>query len=522
MKNLFENEKTLLKDKFKSLSVTPFIKNILQPHNMSSNYKVFLAGLEFDFTEKEVYSMFSAQYSSILRVDIVKQGNKKGRNKGFGFMILTDPEEVKHMLGQVFFYLRGRKFLVKEHKEGDALQKEKDEFYKRRIFIKNVAVSVNNKKLWDFFSSMVELEDAYLIKTAKFSSRRRFKGKEKGGGSRKKLQYGFVVVKNLRDVDKIVAKRFFLIEGFRAEVQKFDKKKHQICANEKKRKKAKNQIKIEKNSNFLSEPKDPKKKESAKRRQQKGPRPALEHADESGSPHTGSELSRIPIILKDPASESDELSSDLVEGGWQEVAQRKVKNSLNHKFSNQKSQIPQIKKNVELRNQSQKNRNRKKSTNSCYPCQPDKHCSKYQNNNKQRHLEIQQRVAERRKCSTNLTSVQKELLNYFAYSEVATGDVRFAPLQHEERGKHQRDGCCMTKKLTQQKVKTYNRGVLEGQREQVHTSYLPIKDNSQRMTLKQRLGLDTRRGLSRDKNIKISPELVFNVLSLPRAPYKAF
>ena len=198
------------------------------------HHKVFLAGLEFDFNEEEVFSLFTSLYNSIISVEIVKQGRGNKHNKGFGFMTLGDPIEVNHMLNQVFFYLRGRKFLVKEHKEGDELEQEKDMFYRRRLFIKNVAVSVDNQQLWEYFSRLVELEDAYLIKTSKFGERRRFQAQGKDKGKRK-LQYGFLVLRNLADVSRILSKRYYCIDGFEAEVEKFDKKKHQITTKNKKK-----------------------------------------------------------------------------------------------------------------------------------------------------------------------------------------------------------------------------------------------------------------------------------------------
>ena len=194
---------------------------------MPKIHKVFLAGIDFEFSEREIYNYFCSIYRSIEEVDIVKQRKKRVLNKGFGFMTLWDSKEMDDMLKRVFFYYKGRRFLVKEYKKDDRLQKEKDSFNKRRVFIRNVEGSVTNRQLYDYFASIVELEDAFLIRNNKLSPN------ERRNQNQSRTQYGYLVVKHFQDVEFLLSEKFYLINNYYAKVEKFKRSKTKEAKNSK-------------------------------------------------------------------------------------------------------------------------------------------------------------------------------------------------------------------------------------------------------------------------------------------------
>ena len=504
---------------------------------MLSPQKVFLAGLEFNFTEKEVFMMFSSLYNSILSVKIVKQGRTKKQNKGFGFMEVGDPEEVKHMLGQVFFYLRGRRFLVKEHKEGDELDKEKEEFYKRRIFIKNVAVSVNNRKLWDFFSSMFELEDAYLIKTAKFGRRRSKKHKS----GEKELQYGFVVLKNIQDVDKIIRRKKFMIDGCLAEVEKFDKKKHQILKKDKNKQKEKKLINKKKSPRISREqnswPRDrprnnnnnyPEKKfhyqpEKKGQRQdyyykkkstRKSNNQATENARSAFNPTTQDYYFQATTTRKNTRNRRNKNfnNNDYQTTTW--VKKNPEKQALPRQSSEKNS--------LAEKNLYQEEQNQKKKFGSQGPqittFSNQEISPLSQNYLEKNHQQIDQFFNPKIITNTGLPSKRKSLINYFSASEVLSGKVRFAPIQkwtHIESkysfssgGEEQEEEPLGD----QNRPKVNKKSTEQDAAREDHLSNVPIHDTSPKRSILERIGMAEASQEAADRR---TSQVVYNVRHLP-------
>ena len=199
-------------------------------------HKVFLAGVSFDFKEQDLYDLFCKTYHSIVSIDLVKQKKNKRLNKGCGFMEILDPKELAHLLRTEKFYLKGREFSVKEYKSGEELQKSKEDLKRRRLFLRHVDKKVTNEHLRSFFGGLVELEDAYLVKTEKFNKfskeRKRIKNRQKGGKvvaekAGRDLRHGYLVLVRSRDADKLLGKGVFVVNGCEVTVERFSQKKHE-------------------------------------------------------------------------------------------------------------------------------------------------------------------------------------------------------------------------------------------------------------------------------------------------------
>ena len=180
-------------------------------------HKLFLTGLYSSFTDKEMLTFFKSSFKSIKKVDLVKQRKNKRFNQGCGFLELTDEEEVKTLLEQEYFFLRGRKFSVKPHRTGEELRKYKESLRKRRLFIHSVEKEITDIELKEYFQEVVPLEDAYLIR--------------KGGKGRKmeqnKLLYGYIILKKAEDVEMVLERRVFKLKNSNIIVMAYDKNKHE-------------------------------------------------------------------------------------------------------------------------------------------------------------------------------------------------------------------------------------------------------------------------------------------------------
>ena len=192
----------------------------------STTQRIFLAGLVFDFTERDLMNFFAKTkgYKSITRVRLIRQKNKKHLNQGSGFIYLTSKREATRILDQKIFELRDRRFTALPYMTGQQLDKFKQDVHKRRLFIHSIALDVTNQDLRAFFGDILSIDDAYLIQKGQ---QQQAKGPAKDSSNRKKqLQYGYVIVSKAEDAWILLEQRVFKLKGSSMIVLPFDQKKH--------------------------------------------------------------------------------------------------------------------------------------------------------------------------------------------------------------------------------------------------------------------------------------------------------
>ena len=191
------------------------------PHHRQENtkiLKVFLVGIGYNFTDALVHNFFARRYQSILRVDLVKQKKRPKFCKGSGFIELTDPEDLRHILATEEFRIKGRAIMAKEYKKGSELETFKKNVEKRRLFVHGLDPVLTDSDLRNYFSEVVELENAYIIDNSKF---------EKRGGRKEEEghlvpKYGFVTTKTVDGAEHLLRREHFQIGRFCARVEAFD------------------------------------------------------------------------------------------------------------------------------------------------------------------------------------------------------------------------------------------------------------------------------------------------------------
>ena len=188
---------------------------------MDKIYKVFLAGLAFDFTKRELFNFFKSKYHSVISVEVVRQKKNKARNKGCGFMQLTNEDEFIAILSQRDYKIGNRGFLVKEYKKGNELRAFKHNLAQRRIFLHNIGRGITNQELRHFFKKIVSIEDAYIINPKKRSDYDPLK-RRKGGLGVEDFRYGYLIVSKVEDVEWILEIGRFQIKGCRVIAQRYD------------------------------------------------------------------------------------------------------------------------------------------------------------------------------------------------------------------------------------------------------------------------------------------------------------
>ena len=183
-------------------------------------YKLFLAGIAYNFTDEQVLAFFSKRFNSVFNVDLVKQKGSSGLNRGCGFLELTSKEEMETILDTEFFYLKERRFSAKKYKKGKELKKYKKSLEKRRLFVHNVDSRTTNDELISFFSSLAPIENAYLIDREIYSIQ------SSNGEINPNLRYGYVVMRKVKDAERLLKRKYFQIGDYEAILKKYDPVKH--------------------------------------------------------------------------------------------------------------------------------------------------------------------------------------------------------------------------------------------------------------------------------------------------------
>lgn len=159
-------------------------KNISQ-ENSQEIAKVFLVGLNPKFKLPELLEYLKSQYSSVTSCTS-KSSNKSGKIKtSIATVSLSSQKEASELLKKGFFVFRERKVHCKPYLTGFELQKFKNNVKRRRAFLHNISLRVDNQMLKRALEIYGEIEDAFVIK------------KESRGKVKKNI--GYVIFKDVTD-----------------------------------------------------------------------------------------------------------------------------------------------------------------------------------------------------------------------------------------------------------------------------------------------------------------------------------
>lgn len=164
--------------------------------------KLFIASLPTCVKKGELISFFS-NYGEIKRVELVTQSNSR-KGKGFAFVTFIKEEDAQAVLNQQIFF-KGRQLSIRKHLKGRELEKYRENFTNRRMFVGGVPLECEESELYSTFSHIGEIEKAYLIEDKQ---------------NQRVTKYGYVVFKTLESIEKALKKKF-KIRGVLVKCQKF-------------------------------------------------------------------------------------------------------------------------------------------------------------------------------------------------------------------------------------------------------------------------------------------------------------
>lgn len=178
----------------------------------SSSKKIFLVGLSVDFTKREVINYLSSTFETknfFLEMKI----KRNSKNVGWAVLHVKSRTLYEKILNKGSFELKGKSFFAKKYMDGNELQRFKEELHMRRIFVKGLPDSINDKEFREFFEVFGDLEDAYTIKDESCKER-----------SSRSLGYGFLIFKRIEDALEIVKLNEIEIDGYLVKIEKYRSK----------------------------------------------------------------------------------------------------------------------------------------------------------------------------------------------------------------------------------------------------------------------------------------------------------
>ena len=142
-------------------------------------YKVFISGLSNEMNKVGLISYFKSIYASTINFIVKKRGSSTNEKiSGFGFLIMGSFADAQDTLERKLFYYKRRYLRAEPYLRDRSLEKHKEDFENKRIFIGRVPKKMNSMGLWRVLEEEVgPVDNAYVVTNTK-----KEKNKHKGFG----------------------------------------------------------------------------------------------------------------------------------------------------------------------------------------------------------------------------------------------------------------------------------------------------------------------------------------------------
>ena len=140
-------------------------------------HKVFIAGLGKTMRPKQVKRYFKYLYPSTLefRARTTFGKGSKRRATGYGFLVLSDPEEAKKVLETKSFLYRGRYLRAEPYLEKESLKKHQDKLGQKRVFIGRIPAKLTDEDLKELLERVLgPVETCYIVRGVRASTQKQF------------------------------------------------------------------------------------------------------------------------------------------------------------------------------------------------------------------------------------------------------------------------------------------------------------------------------------------------------------
>ena len=115
-------------------------------------------------TRRGLLEYFRRLFPSVLKVIITRNGNRKQKISGFGFLAFRSEEEVQEALQRKRFSYKGRCLRVEPYLESGSLKKHRDDLKLRRVFVGKIPRKMTDTELQDILSGVLgPIEHAYGV-----------------------------------------------------------------------------------------------------------------------------------------------------------------------------------------------------------------------------------------------------------------------------------------------------------------------------------------------------------------------
>lgn len=129
--------------------------------------KHFVGGFHVDVTEDTLRQHFE-RFGSVAEVKIMRD-SLTGRNRGFGFVTMTEPSSKQRIMAEKEHIIGGRRASVRPYAEQSDLKDSVSEgpILRRKVFVGGVNPALGQDALENYFSKYGPLEDASIMRYRK-------------------------------------------------------------------------------------------------------------------------------------------------------------------------------------------------------------------------------------------------------------------------------------------------------------------------------------------------------------------
>lgn len=133
----------------------------------NKEFKAFVIGLSQKTSKQIIFEFFSKRFPSLKKVEMLKKNKKTGKIKGYGFLILSSKEEFERLISLKTFQVLDRVLFVKPYYKGEELRKFKESVEKKRIYIQEIPLELDDDQLLEALEVFGKVEDAFIARDVK-------------------------------------------------------------------------------------------------------------------------------------------------------------------------------------------------------------------------------------------------------------------------------------------------------------------------------------------------------------------
>ena len=164
-----------------------------------ANQKVFITGISNSMSRESLLKYFCRLYPSVTNFMLKTSKSRNQKIPGFGFLVLTDPEDLEDLLSIKKFYFKGRYLRAEPYLKDCKLREHQHDLHKRRVFVGKIPETMGDRELKGILEVEVgSIESAYIVSDFKTGVSKSF---------------GYATFKSQKDAQKAIRMGMIQLEG---------------------------------------------------------------------------------------------------------------------------------------------------------------------------------------------------------------------------------------------------------------------------------------------------------------------